>query len=109
MNNLERQELIDMALMEGETLEFPTFSIKGFLGYALTDLYNGMDSVYRKTRQDWKIQISSQSFFFYDITEGDTFSINDGTLIHNFSIVDHFPNILGWRVLLCDYLGATNV
>lgn len=109
MNNEERQELINIALEEGETLVFPTFAIKGFLGYSLTNLYQGMDSVYVKEKQEWRHQISALDFYLHAITEGNTFYVSDGVKKHNFTVRDNFPNILGWLVLMCDYTGVSNV
>jgi hypothetical protein len=103
-----REEETDIQLVLdacGETLTFPTFTLKGIPGQ---NVYNitSLDSPYDVERQEVIFQLSYNDFKTRSLAKGTTFTYAVSTTIYSFIIVSYIYDLMGWIELKVDITGV---
>ena len=84
----------------GTKLDFGNFDIQGIVGFNLTVLYKGEQSLYEVEKQNFSFQIATQDAIDNAIVSGLTFFIDEGDKKYNFQL-DRPPidDLTGWSEL----------
>jgi hypothetical protein len=108
---LESEDLIQFALsIDGEVLNFNTFSIKALLGFRTELLISSESTVYKIEEQEYYFQISSADCLTNNIKIDDEFYMENRNYIFYFKIKNTpRPYLDGWTKLSVDRISSITV
>lgn len=91
--------------LAGHTLEFSGFDIKGVVGFNLSILLRGEQTLYEIEKQNFSFQVSSIDVFDNEIVEGMEFTMEDSNSIYTFSVErPPIDDLTGWAELHVNYI-----
>ena len=90
----------------GTTLTFGSFSIKGVLGFNISILYKGEQTLYETERQNFSFQTATTDVVEYQISSGDRFSMKDTAKEYTLEVSRTIDDLSGWTELHCDYISG---
>ena len=105
---IESDSDIATALSIGDTLQFSTFTIQGFMS---TNVYNlqSYDSPYDIEKQDFYVRINTTDFLNHTLVPGVQFTFSIRSLKYTFSIMNFFHDMVGWSKLNLNFVGVEHV
>jgi hypothetical protein len=93
----------------GDTLTFPTYTIKAFLGISISMLASD-NSSYITERRDFTAQAATQAVVTNSTADGDSFTMTDGLYVYSFTLTsDPVPDMSGFSKLTFNYVGKASV
>ena len=97
-------EPIDKALvLAGTDMTFCTFTIKGIVGFNLSMLYKGEQSLYGTEVQNFSVQCSTADIVANQVKKGDVFTMQDRAKEYKFKVSRPVDDLTGWTEIHCDY------
>ena len=104
----ETLAMIEKALaLAGIELVFATFSIQGIVGFNISQLYKGEQTVYGIETQNFSFQVSTEDVVANSIVEDMQFTVEDFVNTYTFQVSRTPVNdITGWSEIHCIYVSG---
>jgi len=92
----------------GTTLTFNDFTIRGVVGFNLTVLYKGEQSLYEIEKQNFSFQIATSDVLDNEITMGLTFTAENSGYLYTFQLDrPPIPDVTGWSEIHTNLITTT--
>lgn len=107
----ESPAMMERALtLAGTVMSFDGFEIKGIVGFNLSMLYKGEQTLYGTETQNFSFQTTTTNVVNFDLAEDNLFTVTESGKTYRFKISrTPVDDITGWSEIHCDHIGEVSV